>query len=121
MGGLEPKFYKGFLEAIGGLEILAIDQRQVATVKQAIQARLETKPAAEWLDLFKPLDVCVELVLGFDDIEQHPQFVARGMFVDVPVAEGSQKQLASPLKFSEFRPVYRHIGVKKGANDALLK
>ncbi|MCX6108158.1 MAG: CaiB/BaiF CoA-transferase family protein [Proteobacteria bacterium] len=121
VGGLEPKFYKGFLEAIGGLGILALDQRKVDAVKQAIQAKLETKSAAEWLELFKPLDVCVELVLGFDDIEQHPQFIARGMFVDVPMDGGSQKQLASPLRFSTFRPVYRHAGSNKGANDALLK
>ena len=122
VGGLEPKFFRVFLEAIGGLNILAMDPGQAPAVKQAIQAKLEMKTSAEWLELFAGLDVCVEPVLGFDRIEEHPHFIARGMFVEVDGEGGSrQKQLASPLRFSGLRPIYRHVGAKKGANSGILK
>ena len=121
VGGIEPKFFKGFLEAIDGLDVLAMDQKDIGQIKQAIQAKLALKTRAEWINLFSRLDVCVEPVLGFEQIEQHPQFLARGMFVEVTGEAGNQKQLASPLRFSRFRPVYRHVGAKKGANNALLK
>jgi crotonobetainyl-CoA:carnitine CoA-transferase CaiB-like acyl-CoA transferase len=117
VGGLEPKFFLGFLEAIGKLELAKLDLQKPdnqAILSREIQTVLGTKTLAEWQDLFAPLDVCVEPVLSFQDIEQHPHFQARGMFVEVPCEDGSyQKQLSNPLKFSSFRPIYHHIGKAK--------
>lgn len=42
---------------------------------------------------------------------------ARELIVDVPAPEGkSQKQLASPVRFSATPPSYRHVGMSIGAN-----
>ncbi|MCX6129130.1 MAG: CaiB/BaiF CoA-transferase family protein [Proteobacteria bacterium] len=124
VGGLEPKFFKGFIEAIDALEVLAWDMRDPlygSKLKELVQARISQKTQAEWLTLFQTLDVCVEPVLNLSEIPLHPLFVARRMFVDVPDAEGTyQKQLASPIRFSNFSAVYRCVGGKKGANQTSL-
>jgi crotonobetainyl-CoA:carnitine CoA-transferase CaiB-like acyl-CoA transferase len=87
-----------------------------------IQARIQLKTLDTWLSIFSKLDVCVEPVLSLDQVIRHPQFQARHMSVEVPAGYGStQKQLASPLKFSSFQPIYRFIGAAKGADNDLLK
>ena len=109
----------GFLEAIDALEVLTwpkaspgYDQK----LRAFIQSRLEQKSQAEWLSIFSRLDVCVEPVLAIDEIVGHSLYRDRHMFVDVPCPDGkSQKQIASPLKFSRFTPIYRSIGLGKTA------
>lgn len=119
VGGLEPKFLMGFLEAIDGLAIMEMDfVRGGQDIKKAVAAKIERKTAEEWNEIFAKLDLCVEPVLTMDAIVKHPQFVAREMAVAVPAGPGKvQMQLASPLRFSTFRPVYRHIGAEKGSHD----
>lgn len=124
VGGLEPKFLKGFLEAIGGLELLGMDLNSAeggAKLKEEIQSRIEQRTFAEWMSLFQGLDVCVEPVLRLDEVIKHPHFAARSMIVAVDAQNGKakQQQLASPLRFSQFQPVYRYIGVTKGAHNHL--
>jgi alpha-methylacyl-CoA racemase len=119
VGSLEPKFLRGFLEAIEALDLL---QSDAAHMRIQIQERIQRKTLDAWLEIFSKLDVCVEPVLSLDQIVRHPQFAARQMFVDVPVGKGgSQKQLATPLKFSSFQPIYRFIGTAKGADNEGLK
>jgi crotonobetainyl-CoA:carnitine CoA-transferase CaiB-like acyl-CoA transferase len=125
VGGLEPKFLRGFLEAIEGLDLLAGDFSRpdyLMRMRVEIQARIQLKTLETWLEIFSKLDVCVEPVLSLDQVIRHPQFLARQMFVDVPSGYGTQqKQLASPLKFSSFQPIYRFVGAAKGADNDLLK
>jgi len=124
VGGLEPKFLKGFLETIGCLKLLMTDMTRadgIQTMKMEIQAKIQEKNMDEWLTIFSALDVCVEPVLSLDQVIRHPQFQAREMFVDIPASNGAvQKQLASPLKFSSFRPIYRFIGGAKGSDQPVL-
>lgn len=115
VGGLEPKFYKGFAEAIEALEILSLPPTRMAEVRRIIQQRIETRTLGEWMTIFSRLDVCVEPVLGFDEIADHPQFVSRERVAEVSCETSrGQKQLASPIRFSTFRPVYRFIGKEPG-------
>lgn len=124
VGGLEPKFVKGFFEAIGALDLLPLaarlgqDPAAGARLRSGIQERLSTRTRAEWLAILTPLDVCAEPVLRFDDAMRHPQTRERGMVVEVPVADGqTQEQLGSPLHFSTLRPEFRHAGLGKGHDN----
>jgi alpha-methylacyl-CoA racemase len=125
VGGLEPKFLRGFLEAIEALDLLTGDMTRpdyLMRMRIEIQARIQLKTLETWLEIFSKLDVCVEPVLSMDQVIRHPHFQARHMFVDVPAGYGGQqKQLASPLKFSSFQPIYRFVGAAKGADNDLLK
>ena len=74
------------------------------------------------MEVFGPLDACVEPVLTVEEALGHPQTTARGMVVDVPKPDGAmQRQVASPFRFSGSQAQYRHIGVSAGRDtDAVL-
>ena len=89
------------------------------TGQQAVKAEVRTIIASrtyeEWTAIFAELDLCVEPVLGIDEMVEHAQTQARQMIVDVPKADGSvQRQIGSPFKFSQSQPIYKHVGAALG-------
>lgn len=127
VGGLEPQFFMQFCAAIGKPELstkgLVLKPEIVAEVKREIAAAMKQKTYAEWLPVFAAIDSCTEPVLSFAEACEHPQMQARGMLVDVPKPNGgTQKQIASAIKFSKTRPRYDHIGKPLGVDtDAILQ
>ena len=121
VGGLEPQFFMQFCGAIGRPDLagkgLAMAPEVVAEVKQGIAEAMKTRSFAEWEKVFAELDSCTEPVLSFSEAVEHPQLKAREMVVDVPTAGGnSQRQVASPFKFSQTPPAYRFTGAQLGAH-----
>lgn len=121
VGALEPKFWKGFCEAIERPDLaergLQPDREEQQAVKGEVAAEIEKKTLAAWTAVFAERDVCVEPVLTLPEALDHPQTQARGMVVTVPKAEGgAQRQIANPFKFSAAEPAYRHAGVPLGAH-----
>ena len=48
---------------------------------------------------------------------EHPHAMARGMVVDVPRPDGSsQQQVGTPIKLSNYEPVYAHVGPELGSH-----
>lgn len=120
VGSLEPKFWEGFCQAIGRTDLI---ERGLKTDdlagQQAVKAEIKTVIASrtyqEWTAIFAKLDLCVEPVLGIDEMVKHPQTQARQMIVDVPKADSSvQHQVGSPFKFSQSQPIYKHVGAALG-------
>ena len=67
------------------------------------------------------IDACVELVLEFPEAMEHQHFKARGMIAEVPALDGSsQKQIASPFKFSRCKAEYRHVGAELGEQTEMV-
>ncbi len=129
VGGLEPQFFAQFCSALGHPEWagkgLALNPEIQKPLKADIAAVMKTKTFEQWKEIFAELDSCSEPVLTFQEACDHPQIKARGMLVEVPVAESGQNtqpQLASPFKFSATPPEYKHTGVKLGAHtDEILR
>ena len=97
VGALEPKFWSAFLGALGLEELMgsAMDVGEAGErVKARIQAVLETKTQAEWTEVFREVEACVEPVLDLAEVEPHPQAEARGIR-----SEGGY--LRSPLRLSD--------------------
>lgn len=125
VGSLEPKFWRGFCQAIGrpdlverGLARGGEDQR---ALKAEIGEVIATRTLAAWMAIFDKQDVCVEPVLTVSEALGHPQTQARGLIVDVPGRDGrSQPQIRHPLKFSRSQPTYRHTGVQPGAHTVQI-
>src|SRR4051794_18969032 len=85
VGALEPKFWSAFNQAIGravDLSELIADEKTQDKVRGEIQAILETRTRDEWEAILVG-DVCVEPVLGADELAQHPQHRARGLFFEL--------------------------------------
>ncbi|OUS31541.1 carnitine dehydratase [Gammaproteobacteria bacterium 45_16_T64] len=118
-GGLEPQFFAQFCTGLGHPEWsgrgLVMVPDMVAELKADIAGVMKTKTYDEWSEVFAALDSCTEPVLSFSEACEHPQIVARELLVDVPTGDGeSQRQIASPIKFSETPAQYRGIGAKLG-------
>lgn len=126
VAGLEPQFCQQFFTAIGRPELAAraivLVPEVVAEVKGAIREAMKQKTFAEWSAVFAAIDSCTEPVLSFSEACAHPQIQARGMLVDVPKAsgKGTQKQIASAVRFSATPPRYDFTGVALGAHTAEL-
>ena len=128
VGSLEPKFWEGFCAAVGRPDLVApglsLDQDDQAWVKAEARAAILARPLADWIEVFAPLDACVEPVLTVPEALAQPHVAARGLVVDVPKpGGGSQRQIASPWRFSgdaaNYHPVaYRHTGAPLGAHTA---
>jgi crotonobetainyl-CoA:carnitine CoA-transferase CaiB-like acyl-CoA transferase len=96
VGALEPKFWTAFNQAIGRPADLAelVGPPEVqARARAEIQAVIETRTRDEWEAAFAGGDVCVEPVLAVDELEQHPQHAARGLFFSL----GNLKQVRTPF------------------------
>ena len=127
VGSLEPQFLARLCEALdipapeaGGI---GFPGKVLADFKATLRERIGSMTFEECCDLFAQTDACVEPVLGVTEAAAHPQLKARGMVVDVPTPDGkSQRQAASPIRFSNHSPEYRGIGKAPGSdNEAVLR
>lgn len=127
VAGLEPQFFAQFCQAIGKPELINLGMRQdrdtVDRLKGEIASVIGGQDYDHWCRLFAELDCCVEPVLSFSEAVDHPQLKARGMVVSVPRHDGgSQRQVASPFKFSATPPAYRFSGARLGQHgDEVLR
>jgi crotonobetainyl-CoA:carnitine CoA-transferase CaiB-like acyl-CoA transferase len=98
VGALEPKFWSSFNQTIGRAvdlsELVAPSETQ-ERVRREIQSIIETKTRDDWEAVFAQpgVDACVEPVLAADELERHPQHVARHLFFSI----GDLKQIRTPF------------------------
>jgi crotonobetainyl-CoA:carnitine CoA-transferase CaiB-like acyl-CoA transferase len=90
IAAMEDKFWRGLCVALGWddwrsagvLETYAARRQRAAEIDGRLRATLATRPAAEWLDLFRRHDVPAAPVLDQHEVAAEPQAVARGLFDD---------------------------------------
>ncbi|GAB3792212.1 CaiB/BaiF CoA transferase family protein [Virgibacillus kimchii] len=119
VGSLEPRFRLNLCEAMDleHMKDVALTERQedIVQFKAAIKEAFLTKNYDTWTEIFQEIDACVEPVLSFSEAVNHPQIQARNMITEVPKPDGSmQRQISSPLKFSNYEQEYKHVGAKRG-------
>lgn len=113
-GGLEPQFSANFFKVINRPDLIpgGVMPNNVDEVKKEVRAIILTKTRDEWAALFNATDACVEPVMAFSEVFSDSLVKARGMLVELPLADGGTvRQLACPIKFSESQPSYRSVGV----------
>jgi crotonobetainyl-CoA:carnitine CoA-transferase CaiB-like acyl-CoA transferase len=101
LGALEPKFFRGFCEAVGRPELaLAQFDGNGAGPRAALEEVFLSRTRAEWAEFAARHDVCVMPVLEGDEPRRDPQLVHRRSFVAVPTPwEGREMPgLASPVR-----------------------
>ena len=121
VGCLEPKFFKQFCEALDIPEFIegGSTPENADELKKTVSKKLKTKTRDEWVQIFGKLDACVEPVLSYDEMLKSKETAARGMIVQVPMADNPDvrvPQLATPLRFSEAPNEYKHSGCPVGWN-----
>jgi crotonobetainyl-CoA:carnitine CoA-transferase CaiB-like acyl-CoA transferase len=96
VGGIEPKFWAAFNQAIGravDFSELVAPPSQQERVRAEVQAILANQTRDEWEAVFAGVDACVEPVLGAGELRDHPQHRAREVFFTI----GEYQQTRTPL------------------------
>ena len=120
VGALEPKFWEIFCNTIGCPELIegTSEPENLEEVKAKVKTAMKTKTKAEWVEIFSPLDCCVEPVLTLKEaLDEDEHIQARGMVVEVEVpGSGGQKvrQLGSQFKLSASPVTYDMGGYPLG-------
>lgn len=126
-GGLEPKFFNNFCDTLGlpelkkgGVEQIGMD---LADSQRKVAEAVKKQPRDYWLKKFDELDACVAPVLTFDEAIETEYVKSRELIVEIMGPHGEKvKQVAMPIKFSDFKPEYKKPGGLMGEdNIAVLK
>jgi alpha-methylacyl-CoA racemase len=118
-GGLEPQFFAAFCQAIGRPDLIAgtVLPPNVHQAKQEVRQIIKTKTRDEWTVCFRQWDACVEPVVSLSEALNDPLAKERVMVVEVALpGEGTVKQLANPIKFSETPAQYDQVGLPIGTH-----
>lgn len=125
VGALEPKFWAMFCHAIGRPDLEhhdAGDAGAMAALKQQIAHAICQRDLVDWQGVFAEVPCCVEPVLSTREALAHPQFIERGMIVEVPLPGGGHvRQVANPVRLEACPSRYDHASVQPGADtEAVL-
>ena len=95
-----------------------MDTEAQTKLRQRIDAIIEQKPLAEWVEIFADKDCCVEPVLTFAEACASEHVAARDLIVDLKTHDhGVQQQIGSPIKLSKSTPKYDSIGALLGQHN----
>lgn len=102
MGGLEPKFVRNMLTALGRPDLIEAacgpPGPGQAPVKAFLEETFRTHSRDHWTDFFAGLDVCAAPVLDLHEAFHSPQAAARKMLVRDP---DGRLHIGLPIKFAE--------------------
>ncbi len=120
VAALEPKFWAALVVA---LERPDLRDRQFEASPQAhseVENLFSTRARDEWAQRLAGLDVCVEPVLALEEVEGHPQVVARGLIrrgesgtelaPGIPLPDG-WRRLGAPSLGQHNAEVFGDLGV----------
>lgn len=112
LGALEPKFFQVFCAAIDRPEWA--DRQFDASLRAELEALFLTRPRDEWRFILEDAGCCLSPVLDYDELQEDPQVVARGLLpADRPVA--SPVRFLPPLPPAAGAPFPTRVGEHSGA------
>ena len=86
--------------------------------KQLLEDTIVTKNLAEWVEIFKDKDACVEPVLTLSEACESEHMTQRDLVVSVDTYKGSaQKQIGSAIKLSGSPTTYGLCGAPLGYHN----
>ena len=122
IGSLEPQFFNQLCVTLG-LESFADlgskpDAESQQKFKQLLEATIVTKSLAEWVDIFKDKDACVEPVLTLAEACESEQIKQRDLIVTVDTYDGAvQNQIGTAIKLSDSPSKYGLCGAPLGHHN----
>ena len=118
-GGLEPKFFTAFCQAIGLPDLIpaGVAPKNIEEAKQKVREIIKTKTRDAWVGVFDQRDACVEPVLSLSEALNNPHTKERNMVVELDLPWGGRmQQIANPIKFSKTHQKYEKAGVPAGTH-----
>jgi len=121
VGALEPKFWQSLVDVLELPELKDVNHVDVdnsGPVIEKLRQAFAAKTLDVWIERFARADACVEPVLTFEEVKQHPQWQARQSFEAVSTPDGRTLRLpkmpASLAGFNTPEPP-RHSGESQPA------
>jgi len=96
---LEPQFWLAFCQAAGRPDLAArqhLDAGPGESLRSELEALVRSRTRAEWEEVLTGTDACTEPVLDLDELQDHPQHVARGVFL----RDGERTQVVAGPRFA---------------------
>ncbi len=130
VGPLEPKFWMGFVQAIGAPELAGDGMskgEQGDKTRQKVAEVLGEKTLKEWLSVFAEVDVCVEPVRSPAEALEDELFQARQMFFTLagvhqtrtPLTPKDRGHTPAPTLGEHTDEVLGEVGLSGGEIDEL--
>jgi alpha-methylacyl-CoA racemase len=106
VAAIEPRFYANLCRALDcerWIEHQTDDDAQ-PDIRADFAAAFANKTRDEWADLLGPADTCVSPVLAVPEVVEHPQFRARGAFVEAVHAAHGRFRQTGPVLAGQSQP-----------------
>ena len=122
IGSLEPQFFNQLCVTLGLESFVDLgskpDAESQQKFKQLLEATIVTKSLAEWVDIFKDKDACVEPVLTLAEACESEQIKQRDLIVTVNTYDGAvQNQIGTAIKLSDSPSKYGLCGAPLGHHN----
>jgi alpha-methylacyl-CoA racemase len=106
VAAIEPRFYANLCRALDCERWIdhQTDDDAQAEIRADFVAAFANKTRDEWADLLGAADTCVSPVLAVPEVVEHPQFVARGAFVDADHARHGRFRQTGPVLAGQAQP-----------------
>jgi formyl-CoA transferase len=120
-----PKHWRNFFEALGRQDLLdqfKVDSRSalnanISNLYATLMALGPTKTTQDWVRLCETIDIPVTPVYALDDLPEHPQLKAVGLFEETEhPTEGWLRQVRPSLLVDGVRPAIRNHAPNLGAD-----
>ena len=122
IGSLEPQFFNQLCVTLGLESFVDLgskpDVESQQKFKQLLEATIVTKSLADWVDIFKDKDACVEPVLTLAEACESEQIKQRDLIVSVDTYDGAvQNQIGTAIKLSDSPSKYGLGGCPLGYHN----
>lgn len=98
LAAIEPHLWASFCKAVGRDDLVARAQEFDAVPEVA--AIIQTRTLAEWVELARTIDACIEPVRDFGETLNDPHVQARGLVTEI----NGIKQIGSVFTFADVTP-----------------
>jgi len=121
---MEPRYWARFCAAIDRVDLVErqFDAAAYPQIAGELADLFATRPRAEWLALFEAADTQAMPVLTAGEALRQPNAMARGMHVELPVADGGEvEQIGTPFAIGGITPGPHRAAAAPGFDrDAIL-
>lgn len=110
LGALEPKFWQAFCQSVDRPDLSSKQFDHDPSVVREVEKIFKSRTQKEWTVFFIDKDVCCEPILEQSEAREHPQIVARRLFVTHTHPDGRAiETVGNPLKFMDERELADQI------------
>src|SRR5574341_955024 len=100
LAALEKKFWENFCKAIGRRDLINKQYDDSIETTKELENLFKSKTRLEWEEISEKIDSCLEPVLNFKEVTEHPQLKSRKLFFDIVYGNIKIPQVRIPFLMS---------------------